>query len=132
MMTESSVSNRRSTRPNRSGKSGESSPRNSSSTPRIFHEAGHILNDSKREVFVDSEYSDDPREHAANSFAARFLIPARCDSELGGLKSRTSITEFSASIGIHPGIVVGRLQREESLPYSHLNSLKERFEWVET
>jgi HTH-type transcriptional regulator/antitoxin HigA len=97
----------------------------------FLHEAGHILNESKREVFVDSEYSDDPCEHAANSFAACFLIPARCDSQLGGLKSRTSIIEFSASIGIRPGIVVGRLQREGILPYSHLNSLKERFEWVD-
>ena len=41
----------------------------------FFHEAGHILNDSKKETFIDVDYQDDPREHQANQFAASLLIP---------------------------------------------------------
>ena len=39
----------------------------------FFHEAGHILNDSHDEVFIDVDYADDPREQAANRFARDML-----------------------------------------------------------
>ena len=97
----------------------------------FFHEAGHVLNDSKREVFVDIDQTDNPNERAANEFAARFLIPARHESELPGLKSAVSVVRFAARIGVHPGIVVGRLQNDKILPYSHLNGLKVKFQWLE-
>jgi len=48
----------------------------------FFHEAGHILNDSKKETFIDVEYEDDPREQGANHFAATLLIPSPVDQEL--------------------------------------------------
>ncbi|MCC7083666.1 MAG: helix-turn-helix domain-containing protein [Pirellulales bacterium] len=95
----------------------------------FFHEAGHILNDSKKETFVDIEYQDDPREQNANDFAATMLIPKRFESQLTGLKSHADVTTFAAEIGIAPGIVVGRLQREQVIPYSHLNRLKRRLRW---
>jgi len=97
----------------------------------FFHEAGHILNDSKKEVFVDVDDGDNPRERAANEFAARLLIPPQYDPELPALTSRAAVIAFARKLRIHPGIVVGRLQREEILPYSHLNDLKDRFEWGE-
>ena len=97
----------------------------------FFHEAGHILNDSKRQVFVDIEYTDDPNERAANQFAAELLIPARHACELRGLKSRVSVVRFAGRIGVHSGIVVGRLQNDKVLPYSHLNALKVKFQWRE-
>jgi len=96
----------------------------------FFHEAGHILNDSKREVFVDVDYRDDPKEVAANQFACHLLIPPRFERELPGLKSRAAVLEFAQRIGVHPGVVVGRLQRDGILPYSHLNALKVKFAWA--
>jgi len=96
----------------------------------FFHEAGHILNDSKKETYIDVEYADDPREQNANQFAANLLIPPRYEHELVWLTTYAAVEQFAKSIGIAPGIVVGRLQREEIIPYSHLNKLKVRLEWA--
>ncbi len=97
----------------------------------FFHEAGHILNDSKKETFIDVEYEDDPREKGANQFAANLLIPPSFQVQLPALKSYVAVRAFADSIGIAPGIVIGRLQREGIVPYSHLNGLKVRLEWVQ-
>jgi HTH-type transcriptional regulator/antitoxin HigA len=97
----------------------------------FFHEAGHILNDSKKETYIDVEYEDDPREHDANHFAATLLIPESYDEELQGLVSYRSVERFADQIGIAPGIVVGRLQREGIIGYDQFNGLKQRLEWVE-
>lgn len=97
----------------------------------FFHEAGHILNDPKKGVYIDDGDSDDhSREERANRFAADFLIPSGCASTLPTLTSRTQIVRFANSIGISPGIVVGRLQKDGILRWnSLLNDLKRRFEW---
>lgn len=95
----------------------------------FFHEAGHILNDSKKESYIDVGYSNDPREHAANLFARQTLIPTKYDGELKMLKSQQHVIEFAERIGIAPGIVVGRLQHEKLIGYSYLNHLKATFQW---
>ena len=95
----------------------------------FFHEASHILSDSKVELFIDVDYVDDPREHAANEFARTLLIPTKYEAELPKLKTTAAVTAFAKRINVAPGIVVGRLQREKIVPYSHLNGLKVRLEW---
>jgi HTH-type transcriptional regulator/antitoxin HigA len=97
----------------------------------FFHEAGHILNDSKKETYIDVDYVDDPREQNANRFAATLLISPTHDEELQGLVSYRSVQTFAAKIGIAPGIVVGRLQREEIIGYHQFNGLKQGLEWAE-
>ncbi len=69
----------------------------------LFHEAGHLLNDGKREVFVDVDYAEGPCEPAANAFAYHLLIPPGYQTELPSLKSRIAVEEFARRIGIHPG-----------------------------
>lgn len=96
----------------------------------FFHEAGHVLNDSKKETYIDVDYQDDPRERQANRFAANMLIPPSHEHELARLRSYADVQGFAQSIGIAPGIVVGRLQREEIVPYTHLNKLKIRLDWA--
>ena len=96
----------------------------------FFHEAGHILNDSKKETYIDVDYEDDPREQGANQFAADILIPPEYAVRLSELHAYRAVLRFARSIGIAPGIVVGRLQREGIVPYSHLNRLKVRLKWV--
>ena len=95
----------------------------------FFHEAGHILNDSKKEAYVDVSYSDDPRENSANQFARQTLIPTKYDDDLSLLRNERQVREFAAGIGIAPGIVVGRLQHEGVILYSQLNHLKSTFQW---
>lgn len=96
----------------------------------FFHEAGHILNDPKKEIFIDDGNCDDEREDRANRFAGNFLIPSEYCPEFSMLKTREAIVAFAERIGISPGIVLGRLQKEKIVRWrSYLNDLKRRFEW---
>jgi addiction module HigA family antidote len=97
----------------------------------FFHEAGHILGDGKKEVFIDGgSGDDDASESAANRFAADLLIPPARASELPTLETRHAVERFARDIGIAPGIVVGRLQREGRINYSYLNELKVKLVWA--
>jgi addiction module HigA family antidote len=96
----------------------------------FFHEAGHILKDGKKEVFIHDGEEDDDRETNANRFAADFLIPPSERKHLGALKTEDEVVRFAKRVGIAPGIVVGRMQKEGLLQWgSPFNKLKERFEW---
>ena len=97
----------------------------------FFHEAGHILNDNRDEVFVDVDYTDDPREQSANEFAANLLIPPEFADRLPGVKSKSAVTAFATALGIHPAIVVGRLQHDRVLPFTHMHDLKVRLIWAD-
>ncbi len=98
----------------------------------FFHEAGHILRDGKNEVFIHDNHPEPDREKKANRFAAEFLIPSDAATELQGLTTRTAIVAFAGRIGIAPGIVLGRLQKEGAVPWAtQLNSLKKRFAWAD-
>jgi len=96
----------------------------------FFHEAGHVLYDGKKETFVDDGRGNDEREARANRFAANHLIPTDYRCELPQLRTWAAVESFAKGIGIAPGIVVGRLQREDILRHNQLNGLKRRFEWV--
>ncbi|MFH1929045.1 MAG: ImmA/IrrE family metallo-endopeptidase, partial [Chloroflexota bacterium] len=104
----------------------------------FFHEAGHILNDGKRDVFIEEgrngEGPVNEKERKADRFAANFLIPPK--QWAGFVESRiftvTSIKRFATEVGIAPGIVVGRLQHDGHIQPSSCNSLKVRLEWVES
>ncbi len=99
----------------------------------FFHEAKRVLEEHKMTIFLDSpNYKNDfDHEARANAFAAQILIPPEEMREF--LKkyslSKASITRFARSIGISPGIVVGRLQHMGKLPHAHCNDLKRKLEW---
>ena len=96
----------------------------------LFHEIGHILLHSKKDIFIDLETGsrDCHKELEADEFAASMLIPESDYAEFisNGLFNVTSVKAFSERIGIHPCIVVGRLQREGLVRYNDnsLNTLK--------
>jgi HTH-type transcriptional regulator / antitoxin HigA len=95
----------------------------------FFHEAGHVLHDSKKQTYIDIDVVNDPQEERANRFAANFLIPPDRATELPNLTSCAAVETFARSLGIAPGIVVGRLQHDGIIPFSHLNRLKRRLQW---
>lgn len=98
----------------------------------FFHEAAHILLHGKRDVFLEACEEDTEKEEEANSFAAEILIPSASLTDFVNSThyfSYESVQSFAQELGIAPGIVVGRLQHDEHLPFSHLNSLKRRLEW---
>jgi Zn-dependent peptidase ImmA (M78 family) len=98
----------------------------------FFHEAGHIVKHGKRDVFIESDQDKGAKESEADLFSADFLIPRNEYNTFvqTGIFGEARIRAFSESIGIAPGIVVGRLQHDQKLPPNALNSLKQRYEWT--
>lgn len=104
----------------------------------FFHEAAHILLHGKKDVFLE-EANDDgeedkevqAKEEQANAWAQDFLIPPdTLEAFVSSFnRSGAAVEEFARELGVAPGIVVGRLQKENILPYSHLNALKRTLEW---
>ncbi len=97
----------------------------------FFHEAGHILFDSRKEIIIDNEQGSSESEIKANKFATDFLIPPKYQKELPSLKSETSVRDFAKKINIAPGIVVGQLQYRKIISYTYLNKLKRKLAWKE-
>jgi HTH-type transcriptional regulator/antitoxin HigA len=107
----------------------------------FFHEAGHILEHGKRDVFLEDAEEDAPaidadKEAEANQFAADILIPPGewCEfiEQVRAVQPRVSkqmARDFAARAGIAPGIVAGRLQREGEIPYSYFHELFVRLDW---
>lgn len=101
----------------------------------FFHEAAHILLHSKKNIFLEGMSYDSTEEEEANYFASRVLIPPMAYDDFIQNKfsfSKRNIEVFAREQGIAPGIVVGRLQHEGLLPFSHLNALKRTFKWSNT
>ncbi len=100
----------------------------------FFHEAAHILKHGKRDVFIEApdgaaDQETRRKEEEADTFASDFLIPRNAFNELRqqGRFTTQMVHSFADKLGIAPGIVVGRLQCEKLLPYTHLNVLKRHF-----
>jgi HTH-type transcriptional regulator / antitoxin HigA len=74
----------------------------------FFHEAGHVLHDKKKCVFINNGSEDDPAEVRANDFAASFLIPSEWNEIIADIKSAAHIRRLANQIGVSPGIVAGR------------------------
>src|SRR5579884_4039340 len=94
----------------------------------FFHEAGHILLHPKKDIFIELDDTEDSREDEANRFAADQLIPPNTWMLLRQVEPRSAreIQLFAQKYRIAPGILVGRMQREKMIPWSHLNGLKTR------
>lgn len=100
----------------------------------FFHEAAHLLKHGKRLTFLDILGEDgltDGEEKEANGFARDFLLPMEAYKFFvgGGLLSAARVKSFADQQGVSPGIVVGRLQFDTLLPWTHLNDLKVKYVW---
>ncbi|MTK05181.1 HigA family addiction module antitoxin [Micromonospora sp. CP22] len=101
----------------------------------FFHEAAHVLlHDRKRFTIVDGAErpdTDNTMEREADDFASRILLPRTFDSRLASIRSQAQTVALAQEAGIHPGIVVGRLQHDKIIPYSHFNRLRIRFAFTD-
>lgn len=100
----------------------------------FFHEAAHLLKHGKRLTFLDILGEDglsDAEEREANEFARDFLLAmdAYRAFAMGGMFSTARVKAFADQQGVSPGIVVGRLQFDGLLPWTHLNDLKVKYVW---
>ena len=101
----------------------------------FFHEARHVQQKKKKQInftWNDSDSDVNDEEIDADTFAQSTLIPdekyqvflSHNNFTLGSIKS------FALDINRHPGIIVGRLQNDEKVPYaSRLNDLKTSIEF---
>ena len=72
-------------------------------------------------------------EKEADDFAQSELLPHKAYEtfKATGMFSAEAVLRFSDQIDIHPGIVVGRLQHDKLIEYSHLNGLKVKYQIID-
>lgn len=94
----------------------------------LFHEIAHLIKHSKKEMFIDSENKNETKiEKEADNYAKNILIPN--DLYKSFIQNNKEITKdkiitFSKQNKIHPGILLGRLQKDEVLEWNRFNELK--------
>ena len=100
----------------------------------LFHEVRHVLQKKTKTTFIS--YSEKEMlevnkhlEDDADIFSTNFLIPSEALRKFAPSKYTTDeeIVEFAKHIGIHPGIVAGRLQHEGIIKPSRCSKLKEKY-----
>lgn len=91
----------------------------------VLHELAHIELGHTVDGYTidDGDNSDSARtrENAANKLAGAWAVGEQFRRP--GVISRSSVIGMAATIRVHPSIVVGRLQRDGALPWTHLNNL---------
>lgn len=91
----------------------------------FFHESCHII----KGHISESVPTQPDQEQEADDFARDILIAPEDFDRLkkNQIITKQDIINFSNDINIHPGIVLGRLQKEGILKYSQYNDLKIRY-----
>jgi len=97
----------------------------------FFHEAAHLLKHGKKLLVIEGIAGLDPNlEREADRFAADLLIPPADLGVLATLRSHTEVEQMASQLGVAPGILVGRMQKEGWLRWDYLNALKVRYTWA--
>jgi HTH-type transcriptional regulator/antitoxin HigA len=100
----------------------------------LRHEIEHVLReDGKDGDVIDAELEGErastspnipAEERAANAAAAEFVVPqADLQNFIARVRPMFSdqrVSQFARRIGVHPGLVVGQLQKNEEIPYANL------------
>ena len=94
----------------------------------LMHELAHIVAGHKGIYLDDFECGEqDDKEDEANALARQWLVDGqalqRFVTETKPYFSKAAIERFAAVQNRHPGIILGRLQHEKHVEYTHLRSL---------
>ncbi len=95
----------------------------------FFHEAGHVINDSKKDLYINDGSKGDPREQKADEFAAESLITRKFDNIIKNVSKKSEIKNLATSLGISPGIVAGRFQHLTK-KWAYFKDLQCKLEWA--
>ena len=100
----------------------------------LFHEIKHIFQQKIKTVFISSTIEEmmdinSSLETEADRFATNYLIPPAEYKKFAPSRytSDDEIIAFAEKIGIHPGIVAGRLQHEGIIAQNRCSKLKEKY-----
>lgn len=103
----------------------------------LFHEIKHVLQQKTKTVFLsastqDMQAIDDKLEAEADAFAQSYLIPPNEYRIFAPSKytSDKEIVAFANKIGIHPGVVAGRLQHDRIIAPNRCSALKQQYKIV--
>jgi HTH-type transcriptional regulator/antitoxin HigA len=66
-------------------------------------------------------------EAEADDFASRILVPKEYESLISHLESPDQIILAAREIGVHPGVVVGRLQHDHRIGFNQMNDMRLKF-----
>lgn len=102
----------------------------------LFHEIGHIVNGdiSKSSGFIDIlNNTDVEKESYADMFAGNALLEPDSYTYFTdtGDYSIGAIKHYAASQKVAPFVVIGRLQKENRIPYAWYSDYKTRYKWAE-
>ena len=99
----------------------------------LYHEIGHLLLHGKKEEFVEFAESERTglrtQEAEADEFAREALIPQKAYAQFLEVESglrREKIIAFARSLGIHEGIVAGRLCHDKRIGWGQVSRLRRR------
>lgn len=103
----------------------------------LFHEIKHVLQRKTKTVFISSDLKELERinkelEEDADKFAQDYLIPPAAYKEFSPsfYTSDAEIKAFAKKIGVHPGVVAGRLQHDKVIAQNRCSRLKARYRVV--
>ena len=103
----------------------------------LFHEIKHVLQQKTKTIFVSSSSQEmrimDARlEKEADDFAQNYLIPVKDYRRFAPNKytSDAQIIAFAKSIGIHPGVVAGRLQHDGIIAPNRCSGLRQKYKII--
>lgn len=100
----------------------------------FFHEAKHVLQEVKKDIFVEGVDGSNDYESDADRFAADHLLPSHEYSRFVKTADfdEPSVRRFAQAMKVAPGVVVGRLQHDHKIRFNQLNHLKRRFVWAKS
>ncbi len=100
----------------------------------LFHEIKHVLQQKNTTTFVSGSEEamievNEKLEEEADRFARNYLIPAAEYRKFSPSRytSDEEIVNFAGAIGVHPGIVAGRMQHDGIIPQNRCAKLKEKY-----
>jgi len=102
----------------------------------LYHELGHLLLHGKKEKFIEFDKKElaltKSKEVEADEFASNELIPSKSYADFlsDPFITKQRIKKFADDLGIHPGIVAGRLCHDKKVRWNLVSSLRPRLKLV--
>lgn len=102
----------------------------------LFHELGHIVNGdlSKPGSFIDADYNkNSDMERAADHFASGALLDPNSYKIFISKEvfSFPAINSFAKQQNVPSFVVIGRLQKDNKIPWNRFTKYKPRYKWAE-